>query len=92
MADIFIKSLYTVLIVSIRNIADQQLFLFNLDINNIAASAGSACTSGSDSGSHVLKEIKTEKGYVNVRFSFSKYNSVDEVDYVVNKIEEIRNL
>ena len=35
--------------------------------------------------------IKTEKGYVNVRFSFSKYNSVEEVDYVVNKIEEIRS-
>ena len=86
------KSLYTVLNVSIPKIEDQQMFLFNLDINNIAASAGSACTSGSDSGSHVLKEIKTEKGYVNVRFSFSKYNSVDEVDYVVNKIEEIRNL
>ena len=86
------KSLYTVLNVSIPKIEDQQMFLFNLDINNIAASAGSACTSGSDSGSHVLKEIKTENGYVNVRFSFSKYNSVDEVDYVVNKIEEIRNL
>ena len=86
------KSLYTVLNVSIPKIEDQQMFLFNLDINNIAASAGSACTSGSDSGSHVLKEIKTEKGYVNVRFSFSKYNSVEEVDYVVNKIEEIRNL
>ena len=86
------KSLYTVLNVSIPKIEDQQMFLFNLDINNIAASAGSACTSGSDSGSHVLKEIKTEKGYVNVRFSFSKYNSIDEVDYVVNKIEEIRNL
>ena len=43
------------------------------------------------SGSHVLKEIKKEKGYVNVRFSFSKYNSIEEVDYVVNKIEEIRS-
>ena len=86
------ESLYTLLNVSIPKIEDQQMFLFNLDINNIAASAGSACTSGSDSGSHVLKEIKTEKGYVNVRFSFSKYNSIDEVDYVVNKIEEIRNL
>ena len=85
------KSLYTVLNVSIPKIEDQQMFLFNLDINNIAASAGSACTSGSDSGSHVLKEIKKEKGYVNVRFSFSKYNSIEEVDYVVNKIEEIRS-
>ena len=91
MSDNINKSLYTVLNVSIPKIEDQQMFLFNLDINNIAASAGSACTSGSDSGSHVLKEIKKEKGYVNVRFSFSKYNSVEEVDYVVNKIEEIRS-
>jgi len=86
------KSLYTVLNVSIPNVDDQQMFLFNLDINNIAASAGSACSSGSDSGSHVLKEIKTEEGFVNVRFSFNKYNSVEEVDYVVNKIVEIANL
>jgi cysteine desulfurase len=86
------KSLYTVLNVSIPNVDDQQMFLFNLDINNIAASAGSACSSGSDSGSHVLKEIKTEEGFVNVRFSFNKYNSAEEVDYVVNKIVEIANL
>ena len=86
------NSLYTVLNASIPNVDDQQMFLFNLDINNIAASAGSACSSGSDSGSHVLKEIKTEKGFVNVRFSFSKYNSIEEVDYVINKIVEITNL
>lgn len=86
------NSLYTVLNASIPNVDDQQMFLFNLDINNIAASAGSACSSGSDSGSHVLKEIKTEEGFVNVRFSFSKYNSIEEVDYVINKIVEIINL
>tara|TARA_A100001388_G_C28734656_1_gene483487 strand:- start:9 stop:1142 length:1134 start_codon:yes stop_codon:yes gene_type:complete len=86
------NSLYTVLNASIPNVEDQQMFLFNLDINNIAASAGSACSSGSDSGSHVLKEIKTEEGFVNVRFSFSKYNSIEEVDYVINKIVEITNL
>jgi len=86
------NSLYTVLNTSIPNVDDQQMFLFNLDINNIAASAGSACSSGSDSGSHVLKEIKTEDGFVNVRFSFSKYNSIEEVDYVINKIVEITNL
>ena len=86
------NSLYTVLNASIPNVDDQQMFLFNLDINNIAASAGSACSSGSDSGSHVLKEIKTDEGFVNVRFSFSKYNSIEEVDYVINKIVEITNL
>lgn len=86
------KSLYTVLNVSIPNIEDQQMFLFNLDINNIAASAGSACSSGSDSGSHVLQEIQTNPGHVNVRFSFSKFNTLEEVDYVVDKVVEISNL
>ena len=86
------KSLYTVLNVSIPNIEDQQMFLFNLDINNIAASAGSACSSGSDSGSHVLQEIHTNSDHVNVRFSFSKFNTLEEVDYVVDKVVEISNL
>ena len=83
------NSLYTVLNVSIPNINDQQMFLFNLDINNIAASAGSACTSGSEVGSHVLAQIKKNKGHVSVRFSFSKMNSKEEVDYTVDKVCEI---
>ena len=85
-------SLYTVLNVAIPDIEDQQMFLFNLDINNISASAGSACTSGSDAGSHVLQEIEHHKKHVSVRFSFSKNNTIDEVDYVVGKIMEIKNL
>jgi cysteine desulfurase len=84
------NSLYTVLNVSIPNIEDQQMFLFNLDINNICASSGSACASGSDSGSHVLQEIKKHKNHVSVRFSFSKNNFSVEVDYVLEKIQEIR--
>ena len=83
------NSLYTVLNVSIPNMNDQQMFLFNLDINNIAASAGSACTSGSEVGSHVLAQIKKNKGHVSVRFSFSKMNSKEEVDYTVDKGCEI---
>lgn len=83
------KSLYTVLNVSIPGIDDQQMFLFNLDMNNIAASGGSACSSGSDIGSHVLAEIKKYDGHSSIRFSFNKYNSIEEVEYVVGKILEI---
>lgn len=86
------NSLYTVLNIAIPDIEDQQMFLFNLDINNISASAGSACTSGSDAGSHVLQEIEHHKKHVSVRFSFSKNNTIGEVDYVVGKIMEIKNL
>ena len=92
LSNVLDKSLYTILNVSIPNIEDQQMFLFNLDINNIAASAGSACTSGSDTGSHVLKEIKTFDKHAAIRFSFSKYNTIDEVNYVVDKIVEISNI
>jgi len=92
LSNVLDKSLYTILNVSIPNIEDQQMFLFNLDINNIAASAGSACTSGSNTGSHVLKEIKTFDKHAAIRFSFSKYNTIDEVNYVVDKIVEISNI
>lgn len=86
------KSLYTVLNVSIPSRSDQQMFLFNLDINNIAASAGSACTSGSEIGSHVLAEVKKYEGYVPVRFSFSKMNNKEEVDYTIKKLCEILDI
>ena len=86
------KSLYTVLNVSIPSRSDQQMFLFNLDINNIAASAGSACTSGSEIGSHVLAEVKKYEGHVPVRFSFSKMNNKEEVDYTIKKLNEILDI
>lgn len=86
------KSLYTVLNVSIPGIEDQQMFLFNLDMNNIAASGGSACSSGSSIGSHVLNEIEKYDGHSSIRFSFNKYNSIEEVEYVVDKILEIMKI
>lgn len=86
------KSLYTVLNVSLPASDDNDMLLFNLDIQKIAASGGSACSSGSSVGSHVLAAIKAEKDRGNVRFSFSKYNTKDEVDYTVNKLAEIYKL
>jgi cysteine desulfurase len=61
----------------------------NLDINNICASGGSACSSGADAGSHVMKALKKTDQYVTVRFSFSKYNTKEEVDRVVEKLKEL---
>ena len=65
------------------------MFLFNLDINKISASGGSACTSGSDIGSHVLTALNVSPERPSVRFSFSKYNTVEEIDYVVDKLVSI---
>ena len=64
------------------------MFLFQLDLKGIACSKGSACQSGSDNGSHVLKEILDELDLnkPSVRFSFSKYNTKEELTYVVDTL------
>jgi cysteine desulfurase len=83
------RSLYTVLNVSLPKTEKSEMILFNLDINNICASGGSACTSGADAGSHVIRTINNNPNQVAVRFSFSKYNTVQEVDQVVAKLKEL---
>ena len=82
-------SLYTVLNVSFPPHEDNDMLLFNLDINGISASGGSACNSGASTGSHVLNGIKADPDRQGIRFSFSKYNKPEEVDYVVEKLVEI---
>ncbi len=83
------KSLYTVLSVSFPKTEKNELLLFNLDINNICASGGSACTSGIEQSSHVIRAINNDSNKVTVRFSFSKYNTKEEVDIVVNKLKDV---
>ncbi len=82
-------SLYTVLNVSFPPTEKGEMLLFNLDISGISASGGSACTSGSDIGSHVLRGIQAESNRPSVRFSFGKQNNREEVDYVIEKLKEI---
>jgi len=83
------KSLYTVLNVSLPCTDMSDMLLFNLDIAGISASGGSACSSGSDIGSHVLTGIKADSARPSVRFSFSKNNTKEEIDVVVAKLKEI---
>jgi cysteine desulfurase len=83
------KSLYTVLNVSLPKSENNDMLLFSLDINKISASGGSACSSGTDIGSHVLRSLKVDPQRGHVRFSFSKKNTEKEIDYVVEKLEEI---
>ena len=87
--DAFGKSLYTVLNVSFPKTEKSEMILFNLDINNICASGGSACTSGADQGSHVIRAINNDPNRVAVRFSFCKTNTREEIDAVVNKLKEM---
>lgn len=67
-----------------------QLLLFQLDLKGIACSRGSACQSGSQKGSHVLAEILSDEDLKkpSIRFSFSHYNTKDEVDYVIEVLKE----
>ena len=65
------------------------MILFNLDINKICASGGSACTSGADAGSHVIRAINNNPNQITVRFSFSKHNTKAEIDAVVEKLKEL---
>jgi len=83
------KSLYTVLNVSFPKTEKSEMIIFNLDMSNICVSGGSACSSGADIGSHVIRAISNNPNLVPVRFSFSKYNTKEEVDRVVEKLKEI---
>ena len=83
------NSLYAVLSASFPKTEKSEMILFNLDINHICASGGSACTSGADQGSHVIRAINNNPNQVTVRFSFSKYNSKEEIDTVVEKLKEL---
>ncbi len=87
--DVLGQSLYTVLSVSFPKTEKSEMILFNLDINKICASGGSACTSGADAGSHVIRTINNNPNQITVRFSFSKYNTKEEIDKVVNKLKEL---
>jgi cysteine desulfurase len=67
--------------------------MFKLDMKGIACSKGSACQSGSETGSHVLREIQDniDNDKVSLRFSFSIYNTKDEIDFVISQINELAN-
>ncbi|WP_297336484.1 cysteine desulfurase family protein [Algoriphagus sp.] len=84
------RSLYTVLNVSLPpSEANAGMLLFNLDLEGISASGGSACSSGATVGSHVLRALNHQPERDSVRFSFSRFNTIEEVDYTVGKLKEL---
>ncbi len=83
------RSLYTVLNVSLPESEENEMLLFNLDLQGISASGGSACSSGVASGSHVLGALYPNSKRGAVRFSFSKYNTLKEIDFVSEKLGEL---
>jgi len=83
------QCLYTVLNVSFPKTEKSEMILFSLDMQGVCASGGSACSSGADIGSHVIRAINNNPNRVPVRFSFSKYNTKEEVDVVVEKLKQL---
>lgn len=83
------RSLYTVLNISLPEADENNMLLFNLDLHGISASGGSACSSGATQGSHVLGALYPDSKRGAVRFSFSKYNTPEEIDFVASKLAEL---
>ena len=83
------NSLYTVLSCHFPETDIAEMLLFNLDILGVSCSGGSACSSGSSKGSHVLTEIVPDSKRPGVRFSFSKYNTKEEIDFTIKKLKEL---
>jgi cysteine desulfurase len=83
------KSLYTVLNVAFPQNDKSEMLLFNLDMAGICVSGGSACSSGANSVSHVIHALYGSKGaeLVPIRFSFSKHNTIEEIDMVLEKLK-----
>ncbi len=83
------SSLYTVLNAAFPLTERSEMLLFNLDINNICVSGGSACSSGANQGSHVINIISGDPNKVAIRFSFCKHNTKEEIDIVIEKLKEL---
>ncbi|MBX2893068.1 MAG: cysteine desulfurase [Saprospiraceae bacterium] len=83
------ECLYTVLSASFPPSPKNELLLLSLDIAGVSASGGSACSSGAEKGSHVLEAIGADPARKSIRFSFSHYNTKEEVDFVVEKLKTI---
>ena len=84
----FDKNTYTIVNVALPIIPHKiDLLNFHLDLKGIACSKGSACQSGSSSGSHVINHLRKNNKWPSLRFSFSIFNSIDEVDYLMKTLK-----
>ncbi|OSZ78217.1 cysteine desulfurase [Chitinophagaceae bacterium IBVUCB1] len=83
------NSLYTVLNIGFPLTDKSDMVLFNLDMAGICVSGGSACSSGANSISHVIQALYPQNAasIVPIRFSFSKQNTKEEIDIVVDKLK-----
>jgi cysteine desulfurase len=81
------KALYTVLNVCFPRTEKAGMLLFTLDLKGVAVSGGSACSSGAAKGSHVLEGINADMSRPNVRFSFSRFTTKEEIDFALDQVK-----
>lgn len=86
--DISSNSLYTVLNIALPSTEKSEMMMINLDIAGICVSGGSACSSGAQSISHVIRSIYPHRNTVPLRISFCKHNTFEEIDTLLEKISE----
>ncbi|MEL6539691.1 MAG: cysteine desulfurase family protein [Bacteroidota bacterium] len=86
------NSLYTIVSISLPPAENHDMLVFNLDIHKISVSVGSACASGSNVGSHVLSALSADERRGTIRCSFSKYNTIAEVDHVVGQLAQLSRI
>lgn len=85
----FEGGLYTVLNCSLPPQKNNALLLFQLDIEGVCCSGGSACNSGAAKGSHVLEAVNHPADRQAVRFSFGRFSTKDDVDFAVNALQKL---
>ena len=83
------KALYTVLNVCFPRTEKAGMLLFTLDLKGVAVSGGSACSSGAAKGSHVLEGINADMTRPNVRFSFSRFTTKEEIDFALEQVKGV---
>jgi cysteine desulfurase len=84
------KSLYTVLSVSLPpSESNRGMLLFHLDLEGISASGGSACSAGASVGSHVMRALQHPEDRDVVRFSFSRFTTMEDIDYTLEKLKAL---
>lgn len=82
------SSLYTVLNVAFPLTPKSEMLLMNLDMHQVCVSGGSACSSGAHSQSHVINALGNNAQQP-IRFSFSKYNTREEIDMVTAQLKTL---
>lgn len=82
------SALYTVLNISLPSHPLGSLLLFQLDMDGICVSGGSACSSGASTGSHVIAALKKDPERISIRVSFSRNSTSEEIDALIASLKK----